>query len=358
MTTQLKDLLRTEADELGTVTVDVDRIIATGEHRLRRRRSLIGAIAACLAIIATLAASELMRGDDRAVDPVTPGPLTITYAIGSEVHQGDQTYDVGRPITFFVTTADGIVFSDDDDVVWSKNGDDAVERVGRTTTFVLQPFTVDPTGRLVAWFEPTPELVVFEPSSGSQWKIPVESLPGVVSYGVTAIDGDEVHFSDARGGHVFRTGTGEVADQALTGVIDIAGGVQLGIQFDTLVAEGPEGRVVMPAHGADRMGTALSPDGGHAVSIVIEPDDEFRMGIFDTRSGQVAYPRRPPVQPGETHQWLDATTLAVYLVTQHGGINTVDVVTCQVGAAACRIAAKQEIHDDELGSSHFPGEML
>ena len=93
MTDKLKSLLHEQVETVDFAVPDVAALTRAGDRRVRRRRGLVGGVAA-LALAGTLAASQL--GGDTVGDP-TPvvsdpsGPQQVTWAAGREIHDGART---------------------------------------------------------------------------------------------------------------------------------------------------------------------------------------------------------------------------------------------------------------------------
>src|SRR5262249_57339554 len=100
--------------ELDPWHVDLDAVVQAGNRRVRRRRALVsGGVAAVLAVVGG-AALLTGRGTTTA-EPLptdTTGGKPFSYAVGSVIHSGAATIDVGFKVNSFVQMADGFVVSD------------------------------------------------------------------------------------------------------------------------------------------------------------------------------------------------------------------------------------------------------
>src|SRR5262245_64788384 len=159
MTGSLKTLLHDQATVVTFRPPDLGAIKYAGDRRIRRRRAmaaLAGAVAVTLigGTVGILSA----KGDPPPV--VSPWPANaVTWAIGSTIHVGSETIDVGHTVRAYAPTAAGFATIDDADNVYSVSGD-GVRQIGRSTT--APPFdsdagddqarlVTDPHGTYIGW---------------------------------------------------------------------------------------------------------------------------------------------------------------------------------------------------------------
>jgi hypothetical protein len=134
----------------------------------------------------------------------------VSWAVGSTIHVGDDTIEVGHPIRAYVRTSVGFVVLDDVDDVWSVT-DDGVTEIGRMTSprpdnLDQQLLASDPGGSLAGWVgeDPSGDLIVetYDQETGESRSLLV---PGARP------PNDSVFFAiDDRTGY-WRTPTGVVA---------------------------------------------------------------------------------------------------------------------------------------------------
>lgn len=140
MTEKLKQLMHEQASAPHFDPVDVATLVAVGDRRIRRTRwAVAGGGAAAAVAVAALAPALLggATGSDslspstgRDGYPVTTGDLPhdmfaqgrVIWVMGSVIHYGEVTVDVGRPVDAFVRTEIGFVFAFAGEV-WQVDGD-------------------------------------------------------------------------------------------------------------------------------------------------------------------------------------------------------------------------------------------
>jgi hypothetical protein len=193
MSTSLRETLTRRAEAAGTPDLDLDTLIGSGEHRLRRRRLvtvLSGAAAVLVAVALALGGAALTGADDRSNGPVDhpapdrPLPPQVVREIvwgdglhGRVVHYGDRLVRTGWSSSHMTVTDDGLVWTQDvasgntDRTVWF--GDPGgVERIGTNVCLghLSDRYVMAGTsGSLVAWSEcadpDRPALVVYDTSA-------------------------------------------------------------------------------------------------------------------------------------------------------------------------------------------------
>jgi hypothetical protein len=159
MTGQLRTTMQTRADDLGPLDLDLDAIVRGGNRRLRRRRTVLaGGVAGTLAVVAGAAALTFGgHSGSRAIQPADSAAKPLSYAVGSVIHSGDTTIDVGEKVVSFVQTHWGFVFSTSDHRLHQvRDG-----QVGPITTFDghpsqlagSTPLVTGDDGLLTAWWD-------------------------------------------------------------------------------------------------------------------------------------------------------------------------------------------------------------
>jgi len=173
VTHTLGDLLRSSANSVPEVRVDVAALVADADRRQRRRR--LAVVAATTAVVGVVAAGAwALRGGQPqelepapspapsppasvAVDPTGTRPLV--YADGSTVHVGDRSFDAGGEVRLLDVTDDGVVFvmTDGDQPELWFHDDKTTVMIGlldwTTAERAYAPLRVDtpPSGSLVVW---------------------------------------------------------------------------------------------------------------------------------------------------------------------------------------------------------------
>lgn len=154
--------------------------------RRRRQVGVVGAavIAVVLALTAGRGLMALTDTDD--TPPAKPAPRPtptphgpdqasrrqVVWAVGSTVHIGDRTVDVGRKVAGLAATDDGVVFTRDDEamppgcgmnsggcaVLYFTDGSD-IFQIGRAFGTYIRGYRVEASsaGSTVVWFEPAPD---------------------------------------------------------------------------------------------------------------------------------------------------------------------------------------------------------
>ena len=136
MSATLRDVLAQRANDAGMPDLDLDELVALGEHRLRRRRmtAVVGAASAVVVVI-VLAVGAGLNGPakDRGgpVGHPTPPALTVEHptpparklvysdilwtsngVIGRTVHLGDRVVEIGNGFVHLDVTDDGFLYTD------------------------------------------------------------------------------------------------------------------------------------------------------------------------------------------------------------------------------------------------------
>lgn len=213
MTETLKTVLDREASSVAFAPPDVDAITGAGRRRgppaAGGRPGLTGVVAVALVRGGAVVMGD--GGDGESVVASGDGSgAAVSWAVGSTIHVGDDTIEVGHPIRAYVRTSAGFVVLDGVDNVWSVT-DDGVTEIGRMTS--LRPDNLDkqllasdPRGSLAGWVgeDLSGDLIVetYDQETGESRSFPV---PGARP------PDDSVFFAiDDRTGY-WRTPTGVVA---------------------------------------------------------------------------------------------------------------------------------------------------
>jgi len=352
MTETLKNALRKQADDLGNLPVDLDRIISDGDRVLRRRRTAGLAVAACAAVAATAVLTTIPRGGDDALQPGEAGPRPFTYAVGSVVHQGAMTIDVGRPVRALVQTEDGVVFTTPErSVMHTDVATGATDRIGILSTAGHgRRLTVDEAGDTVAWIETEASQLavsIFDVTSGGlrSFRVEARTQDGeTMQPQVIAIDGTHVYYWDDAGLSSYDMDTWDAtlmdADATPDTLSDAANGMLLhqaapnspdagaaGLAVTTQLAD--ESPLVPGISEGD-----LSADGRH---VLTQQADQF--AVFDVATGKRQDPAHPDFPFAAPYQWLDDDTIAALALAHpdEGEDAKISLLTCHLSTNDCEV---------------------
>lgn len=156
MTGLLTRVLDERADAT-TPHVDLDAVLADGRRRVRRGRLATGVAVTAIAGVVAGGALVLPRPStppspqrDLAASPGAAfTERRSSYATGDVIHWGEESFSVGRPVSSYVQTDDGFVFTTKNGDVWLHDGSSA-ERVGHAEANRLR---ADDSGSLVTWVD-------------------------------------------------------------------------------------------------------------------------------------------------------------------------------------------------------------
>lgn len=346
MTGQLKTTMERHADALAAPVLDLDAIMRNGRGRRRRRTALIGGLAAAAVVVAGgIALGTGRQGHDTTADQYAGlGDTSFTYAIGSVLHSGDTTVDLGADIASYVQTSTGVVFTDPQHRVYVV--DDAAPRQIGTST-ASSTLVADDAGVTVAWVDGD-RLEIYQMGSQGPVSVPVQRPASGESPVVHAISGGLVWFWDARGTMTYQVDrqrldevTGRDSSQA---VQDVANGLVLAEVGGTSGGGGLAVRAVGANWAFD--GTApetsniysgdLAPDGQHWFT---QDSDQF--AVFDSQTGQRTDPPHPGFEFAAPYRWLDDDTIAVLALptVKDAAKAPVSLLTCHVSADTCTVTA-------------------
>jgi hypothetical protein len=373
MTGLLNDVMHERAERAGTPQLDLDTIIAAGDRRVRRGRTMTGLAAAAVAATAALTGLAVPRllDNDSTPAPATSefAPRHLSWAAGSTIHWGARTFDVGRRIRSYVQTDEGFVWTSPDGTVhlFDSRVDQEIGSAesGRLVT--------DDTGSYVAWTSPgedgrEPAYVVYDTSRREVVARVGAGQPADAgeSGTVMAIDGTAVYWKhgndivrhdlDGESTSLWSQGApadpGTKQDPSIWQVVDVADGdiayfVERGDEWGLAVARRIEGDapiLSLASHGV------LSPNGRYLAS----ERDDF-MAVHDTETGEDVSPdlRSYPYAVG--YAWVDDDTLMAYGLTSLDGEGPypADLMTCDISGVAgvaggCTIVASAQIDEDSF----------
>lgn len=363
MTGLLTSVLHERADAAPGPDLDLDAIIRDGDRRVRRQRVTTGLVAAGVAGV--LAAGGLaLTGLTGSQDDLVAGSPDFAdrepaYALGSRVHLGARTFDVGRPVASLVQTDVGLVFT-------TRNGDVRVydgatsDVVGRAEGNRLR---ADDSGSLVSWVERAedghPQYVVFD-AAGQEEVARVDDQaagasiePGDWGAQVFAVDDGSVYWRhgpdlvrydvEADRESVVHTTTPPAdpptaGDPVVTGIADVAYGTVAytveGGQDRWGIAVGqrpdPEGTVLAEPDSARGV---LSPD---ARLLAVEQADSI--AVLETDAGADVTPTVEGYAYVVAYGWAGHDTAAVVALRDYTDTRaTGDVLGCDVSDDACTV---------------------
>ncbi|MGW1347545.1 hypothetical protein ACWCOV_41285 [Kribbella sp. NPDC002412] len=353
MTDLLRNMLAERADGSEPPALDLDGIVAAGDRRLRRRRvaSVAGAALVTLAVVAGgITGVRMVSGPD---DPpvATFTERRATYAIGSEIHYGQDVISVApHKVSAFVQVDSGFVFTTEQGGVFvvTKDGVDRIEPDNTTDRL-----TADDRGDLVGWVEThnnDSDSVVYDVAAGREVvRTAIGNDHGMGSIAIrpriVAIDGGYAYFGTLDGVYRWdlKTDKGErIADGGPDTVRTVSDG--------QLVFQQPRGislaiaRTVTASAPARFSGQQafLSPG---AKSLVTQPDD-VRMGIEPSWAGLQAYDVATGRQMMVPYaydtlvfgQWLDDNTFTAAGERRNSPTDQADLLTCSTQTSACTVA--------------------
>ncbi|MGC4111753.1 MAG: hypothetical protein QM747_15315 [Nocardioides sp.] len=149
MTGQLRTTFQARADQLEGWDLDLDTIVRQGERRLRRRRvTVAGGLAGVLVVAGALAtfAGHLNR---TTAPPADQNAKPVTYAVGSVIHDGSRTVDVGMHVDSYVRLTSAFVFTHGLHVYAAQDG--GVHQIGDLANTSAR-LVAGEDGRQVGWW--------------------------------------------------------------------------------------------------------------------------------------------------------------------------------------------------------------
>ena len=327
--------------------VDLDQIIGEGNRRVRRQRVRDALVAAVLAgaVVAGASSVPLLVGGRH--DPTATGisfrHRAPTYAVGSSVHVGSHTFDVGRPVASLVQTDGGIVYTTRDRRVWHYDGATTVE-IGRAEGHRLR---ADDQGSLVAWVETAedghPQYVVHSTMRRAE----LARLAGDRDAEVFAVDDGSVYLR--RDGALVRYDVPSDKEAALAGaepgtaaeIVDVAYGALAYTVGGTRPGNGRPGIAV--GQRPDPEGVALAAAGTGALSPdgrLLAAAEHGSMAIYAADDGLDVTPTADGYRDVVAFDWVGDDIATVLAVSDRRGARaTGDVLTCDVGDDACSVVS-------------------
>jgi len=356
MTGQLRSTLEHRAERLDAWDVDLAAVIRHGDRRVRRRRATFASGLAGALVVAGGLAAFAGHGDRTTPPPADENAKPLTYAVGSVIHTGSDTLDVGTKVESLVAAKSGFFYSGPDRTVyvWRNGHAQALGHLADSSTRLIG----SDDGVNVAWWDGK-EIVAWP-----GMRKPVETFRGPRPryweslHIVQAVSDERMWFWD---GH--RTWTANVLPSPSSAVwpdkaFTSAGSVQDAAGDRVLVRIG-DGLAVMRDNlyphrvgqlsgwrpGSD-LSTAtgrvagvssgdLAPDGRHWFS----EDTGHAFTVYDSTSGKGEAIKPPPgLTEATPYQWLgDDTIAAMGFVHSDEPGATVSLLTCRVSTGDCTV---------------------
>jgi hypothetical protein len=373
MTESLKSLLVQQAASVAFKPPDLNAIARDNSRRLRRRRAAI--MLAGAAVLAIVASTAVILSNSAGRRPVgaSPLPIAVSWAVGSTIHNGADSFEVGHDVRAYVRTSVGFVTLDGADNVYSVT-DRGVTRIGQAvpaSSSAQQPRLVsDPHGSLAGWVGTDQGALVLQVHDQATGKTRTYSTEGAGPPGGAvffAIDDRTAYWRVAPRTGVFAVDvdTGEEAqlssgDEALTLEIwSVENGV-LAFSPDhrprsnvTSIRVGRSIRDTREITFGENMEAneliLLSPTGAWLTYLLYEfngpPQNDdllaMPMQVRDTSTGALVTLNLPPTGLAIPVSWLDDTTLQVLAVGQVPGQATqqANMYTCGFPTGTCVVAA-------------------
>lgn len=343
MTRTLQETFHDQADRRDFAAPDLDAIVRQGARRVRRRRTAgVAAIAAGVLAVAALGVTlpRLTRPETTSLPASTPGPKPFTYVVGTELHQGDRTTDLGHRVAVLAQTDRGVVFSDPQRTVWSYDGSGPT-RVGTITRLydTHRRIVADKDGTRVAWLEGDQGVVTLAVLDVRTGGVVRAEIGSPRSAEVRAVDGGTVYVyadHDVVGVDIAtRTRTVLAEGVLASGLADVSNGFFLrtrGNDRGMVVGRSMTGS---DSSAADFSSGTLSPDGSHWFS---DWADQF--AVVDSATGKRQDPPHDGFLFAAPYQWLDDDTIAVLAMTRTVDTAPISLLTCHVSTNDCEVTAR------------------
>ena len=385
MSESLKSLLTQQAASVAFKPPDLDAIASDRKRLIRRRRAVTAlASVAAVAVVAS-AAVALFRPANRPPDVAEPRPVGgVSWAVGTKIHDGDDTIEVGHRVRAYVRTSVGFVTLDDANNVYSVTsggvtqiGQAAVPpRMDRDSTRLVS----DPSGSLAGWVgyensvvalqvhdQATGQTRTYE-TNGGKWSGDVTffAIDGRTAYwrlatrdGVFAVDldtGDEQQLASgaqARDLAIWSVENGMLAfsrnQQPLTNATSLSIGRSLDNARDLPFGENAEADDTI----------RLSPTGAWVSFLLITfngppvRDDVigFVAQVHDTVTGEAVTLNLPSTGSFPV-VWIDDTTLQVMAFDPATGAH---MYACSVPDGSCAVAADLTAAELDGSNMVWPG---
>jgi hypothetical protein len=371
MAQDLKTVLDDRARSVAFRPPDLQGIRRAGNRRVRRRwaGSALASVAA-----GALVAGAVVIGMPRDPAPVgSPWPAdAVTWAVGSTIHIGTETVEVGHAVLAYVRTSVGFATVDGANDVYSVTTG-GVTHLG-TAAMPLDPsnppqlLAADARGTLVGWVGQTGPgslaMHTYDQATGQSRSYPVTGPATVDDVAFFAIDDRTGYWRLPSGVHAVDLDTGD--QQLLVAAPDGASGAfEIFSVENGVVAFSPDGRETILAgasietatemahlSGVSLIGpTRLAPSGVWlSIGMVRHGSDDvppvgLGVDVYNTGTRErvrLDLPGTPALEIPVV--WLDSTTLQVVAVTgdlsgeQNPETVHIAMYACTVPGATCQLA--------------------
>jgi hypothetical protein len=360
MTGQLRSTLQTRADDLEPWEVDVDAVIGAGNRRLRRRRvALAGGTAIALAVAAG-ATTLGIRHHDTSPAPANDTAIPLAYAVGSVIHTGDTTVDVGVKVESMVALKDGYLYSGPDGTVYHW-GDGAAQKLGHVADRSTRLYVSD-DGIAAVWsdghyIEGWP----LGPIGNTRFWGGFDPHDGEVNV-VEALSDGHLWFWDGNATEVAETrplgdagwkdkglGQASVVDAAGDRIlVDVGGGMAVAranlLTPDNLATFQPGTDLTGVTPQVTGVSTGdLAPDGQHWFT-----SDDGRFAVYDSTTGDGQEPTHDGFVGVTPYQWLGNDTIAAIGSPSSAPDGPVSLLTCRVSTNDCTVAVADAGTGDDV----------
>ena len=338
MTGLLEDLLARKAAAVDPPALDLDRVVADGDRRIRRRRGWGLAVTAAVMAGVVAIAWSVVRVDRSAGPADAPfRDRRPTYATGSTIHYGDTTIEVRHPIRALAQTDAAFVITTPSAEVFLADGKHVV-KIGTSA----ERLVADDTGPYVGWVD-SDSYVVYD-TAARRAVMRGDIGPSDVRPAVVAIDDGNVYVVGADGLH--RRNLSDNTDD-LVGpgvnpdhVLDVAAG-----RYAILALPNPYGRMFVTS--TDPMAdepvllgaTAdLSPDGSVVVARTGDASPPLPVGqrrrVYAIGSRHKITIGHPGYAALGLTAWLDNDRFTAWGVRN----DRIDLLSCSIASAGCTVA--------------------
>jgi hypothetical protein len=367
MSGTLRDLMAERAQAAPPPRVDLGTVVESGNARLRRRRTALGAGVAGVVLAAALAAPALAPdesdGGPGQLQPAAPAfaDRQVTYALGSKIFYGNQQLDVSPyDVSTFVQTDDGFVFTDKAGNVIFTDGT-ATDVIGATDQPYGRLLAADDSGSYVAWVDtnarPAPQFVVYDTAARRTVVLTADgNTPDAMSAGefdipmVRAVDGDHAYWHSSKGISAFdlRAGTGSLLAPGANylRLQDVAAGTLAETSPDTqrtVISSGPG----TPEQTFAGEGANVSPEARY---VATQLNDEQK--VFDVATGADVSPAHAGYPFIGLTQWTsDNTFVALGIPAGNTESDPLDLLTCSIPTQQCAVAVP---HVGRIGELALP----
>jgi hypothetical protein len=367
MTESLKSLLDQQAASVAFKPPDLSAIARDSNRRIWRRRAvtaLAGVAAAAVVVSAAVVVFALDGRRPDVADPVASGG--VSWAVGSTIHDGASTIEVGHEVGAYVRTSVGYVTLDDAGDVYSVTGA-SVTRIGQAVAVPADGTEYtrlysDPHGTLAGWVGQGPSGLVMQVHDQATGRTRTfETAPAGAAF--LAIDDRTAYWRIGTRNGVFAVDF-DTGDERQVATADVEiWSVENGVLAFSRDRK-PRGNLTSVSVGrsiddarqfvfgtnaeADEK-VRLSPTGAWLSYLLFEfdgPPEQDKVRAFtgqvrDARTGEVIGLKIPHAGLAAPVVWLDDTTVQVLAIGTVPGRDTPqgNLLACTVPDGSCSVAA-------------------